>query len=462
MIKIAILLVALLPGVSFAAPAAAEEPAPAVKQPPPVEESFVFGSYGRVSVGSDLRGGSGAQIRMISHPPRLLESPYAELDFGYLHRVHATGSTFHTRLTLALGPELFHQDGHFDSSIAVRNLYVEGQDVLLSGLSLWVGSRMLRGDDIYLMDFWPLDEQNTVGGGVDWSYRDTHVRAHLGLDRLDDPFQTQRIEVPAEELGTREVLFTDRPRLVTSLRGEQQVPLVGELRLKGVLYGETHHIAQGTHLSEDRDEERLPAEFGWLLGTEVGVFGFGPNSHVNVFARYGSGLAAYDELAVPTDLANDDTTDGARELMAGVAANVEDHRFGALLGGYARYFVDADPDIYDNDDRWEVGGALRPAWFVTEHLQLLSEVNVQLLRPNGISSETGQQEIPVVWQLGLMPSVSVGRGSYARPQLRLVYAVSFLNASARQSFAPEDIRRSRSVQHFLGLNVEWWFNSSRG
>ena len=25
---------------------------------------------------------------------------------------------------------------------------------------------MYRGDDIYLLDYWPLDDQNIVGGGV--------------------------------------------------------------------------------------------------------------------------------------------------------------------------------------------------------------------------------------------------------------------------------------------------------
>ena len=28
-------------------------------------------------------------------------------------------------------------------------------------MGIWAGSRMYRGDDIYLLDFWPLDNLNT-------------------------------------------------------------------------------------------------------------------------------------------------------------------------------------------------------------------------------------------------------------------------------------------------------------
>ena len=41
------------------------------------DEGFRFGSYGRVSVGSDLEGGTGRQVRLVAHPPRLLETSYS-------------------------------------------------------------------------------------------------------------------------------------------------------------------------------------------------------------------------------------------------------------------------------------------------------------------------------------------------------------------------------------------------
>jgi len=425
-------------------------------------ENFQFGSYGRVSAGSDLEGGTGRQVRLVAHPPRLLEGPYAEIDLSYRHEVQKTGTKFQTQVTLALGEKLFHFTGDFEADIAIRNLYLEVQDVFVEGLSVWAGSRMYRGDDVYLLDFWPLDEQNTVGGGVGYCFGHTDLRLHLGMNRLEDRFQTQTIVVPGEVLGTREVLFMDRQRTVVSLRAEHHFNLSGEWKLKGALYGESHTLAAGTYRTADRDDEKLPADVGWLGGLELGTYGFADSSYANLFVRFASGLAAYDELGIPFGLDREKKAEGARELMLGLSANYEPGGVaGLLLGVYGRYFVDADPNVYDRDDAWELALAFRPAWFVTEHFHLIAEVNLQYLRPNGLSPESGEQETPLAFEFGLMPSLSLGKGSYARPQLRLIYAMTWLNDAALLTYAPEDPLRDRQLRHFLGLSVEWWFHSSR-
>jgi len=427
-----------------------------------VLENFQFGSYGRVSIGSDLQGGTGRQVRLVAHPPRLLEAPYAEIDLAYTHRVQATGTHFHTQCTLALGEKLFHFSGDFEADIAVRNLYLQVSNIFIEGLNLWAGSRMYRGDDIYLLDFWPLDEQNTVGGGAAYTFGSTNLRLHVGLNRLDDYFQTQMIVVPGEEFGTREVLFMDRQRAVVTLRGEHAFSLGDSLGIKAVLYGEGHSLAPGTRRTEDDREEKLPADYGWLIGAEASLYGFAENSHANLFLRYARGLAAYDEMAIPTDFDADKRAAGASELLMGLSANYEiQQTVGLLLGGYCRYFKDADPKVYDRDDAWELGLAFRPAWFVTEHFHLLAEANLQYLRPNGLSPESNRQEAPLAFEVGIMPSISLGKGSYARPQLRLIYALTLLNDAALHTFAPEDPQRDRSVRHYLGIGVEWWFHSSR-
>jgi len=428
----------------------------------PVLENFQFGSYGRVSVGSDLRGGTGRQVRLVAHPPRLLEAPYAEIDLAYSHRVESTGTTFQTQLTLGLGERLFHFTGDFSADFAIRNLYLEARDVFIEGLQLWAGSRMYRGDDIYLLDFWPLDEQNTVGGGVAWLSGSTNIRLHVGMNRLDDVFQTQTIVALGEDLGTREVLFMDRQRTVLTLRAEHRFSLGEELGLKAVVYGEGHTLPSGTRRKEDDLEEKLPADHGWLAGGELSLYGFAPSSHVNLYLRYAAGLAAYDEMGIPYGLDTEKKAAGASELLVGLSANYEVGKIaGLMLGGYARYFVDADPNVYDRDDAWETGLAFRPAWYLTEHVHLIGEANLQWLRPNGLLPETARQETPLAFELGVMPAISLGRGSYARPQLRLIYAVTFLNDAALRTFAPEDPRRQNATRHYLGIGAEWWFHSSR-
>jgi len=60
-----------------------------------------------------------------------------------------------------------------------------------------------------------------------------------------------------------------------------------------------------------------------------------------------------------------------------------------------------------------------------------------------------------------MPFFSpAGRGSYKRPQLRIIYAFTARNQAARDLYAAEDVFSQRAIEHYLGLQAEWWFNSS--
>ena len=59
-----------------------------------------------------------------------------------------------------------------------------------------------------------------------------------------------------------------------------------------------------------------------------------------------------------------------------------------------------------------------------------------------------------------MPTLATGPELFARPELRLLYAVSLLNDGALDRYPEDDPRYGRDVQHFLGVGAEWWFNSS--
>src|SRR6476620_5506658 len=165
--------------------------------PPPVQEKegFDFGTYSRIGIGADLRGHEGFSTNVVSHGSRLEEAPYIELDF-YYSRAIGGDPTKRWRIVLApafAGGDLFHYSGDFTSHIAIRNAYAETQNLFAKGLRLWVGSRMYRGDDIYLFDYWPLDNLNTVGGGVGLRAGDNDSALHAGMNRLDDALQYQAL-----------------------------------------------------------------------------------------------------------------------------------------------------------------------------------------------------------------------------------------------------------------------------
>ncbi len=427
---------------------------------PAAPAGFVFGSYGRVTASSDGAGGSGKQLAVVAHPPRLEEQPYLELDLSY-HTAEPEFGRFRVVTTLAVSDAMFHSDGNFDGKIALRNAFVEGSDLGVADLSVWVGSRMLRGDDIYLLDFWPLDNLNTVGAGASWGAAGkTRISGHLGLNQVKNAYQYQEILVADPEFGTDPVILMDRVRLIGSLRAEQPVE-VGGLTGKLVGYGEVHRLGEGVAEDVEKVRQLMPSELGTTLGVEASVWGFGERGFANLFLRHATGIAALGELATPTSgLAQDgsvtDTTSTRVAMSAGFGAG----RFDLIAGAYADWFSDADKVNYDGDDFYEGTISLRPSYRVAGGYKQAFEFSYQGHRSNGLSPRTDTFLVPAIFKAAIIPTLSAGTGPFARPELRLIYEVSVLNDGAQEQYPAEDVRRRGAIHHYLGIGAEWWFNSS--
>ncbi len=479
-----------------AGPAAPIDSAPApVAVPPPVvvttstttpsaavpgDRGFRFGSYGRIVVGSDLRGGKPEGIKVVAVAPRVVEPSYFELDFS-MGFVTPRGLSIRPVMTVAFNSVLFHETGDFDAQPALRNLYLDAQ--ITDRWSAWVGSRMYRGDDIYLLDYWPLDDQNTIGGGV--LYRGAigpgadpqrpdllELAAHVGVNRLTTPFQLQEIEVADPEQGATTIVQLNRQRMVASAdaayihRGAPSA-----LSYKAKLHGELHGLPAGARRrflpdGSTGELEPLPADLGFLVGGELSLFGWHTGGfdrrHVNLYGRYARGLAAFDELAQPTSFGRDLKTSGASELTFGTSTNWDADLGSVIIGALARRFIDADPAGEDPDDGWEYAVAVRPLARVTQELSAGADVSYQARFPRGLNPSTLRAEDPAVFQIAPMLVFSpIGKSSYDRPQLRLVYRAAYLNEGALSLYAPADPRSERTWVHFLGFQAEWWFNSTR-
>jgi len=243
---------------------------------------------------------------------------------------------------------------------------------------------MYRGDDIYLLDFWPLDEQNTVGGGADYRFGDTDVRLHVGVNRLNDRFQTQTIVVASDTVGTREVLFLDRQRTVTTLRAEHHFPLAQDLKLKVVVYGENHALPAGDRRTADDRVERLPSDLGWLGGAELCLYGFGGLSARESLLRYATGLAAFDEMGIPSASIKTSALPAPRSSCSACRRTTRPEatwRFGRRLRAL---LPRCRSNVYDREDAWELAWQCgRP--ISSRALRLIGEANLQYLRPNGLS-----------------------------------------------------------------------------
>ncbi len=440
------------------------EPVDAAMSAIDVDTGFRFGSYGRILAGTDLRGGRPEPIAVVARGPRVVEKSYLELDFAYGLRAK-TGALLRTVVTLAFGDRLFHETGEFDAQPALRNFYAEA--TFDSATRLWVGSRMYRGDDIYLFDYWPLDDQNTIGAGGSTRQGAVEVAAHAGVNRLSDAFQFQDKAVADPELGATTVVQLDRQRMVGSASATYYVDAGSDLDAKVKLHAELQGLPSGTRLRDDATPEALPRDWGTTIGAQLGVWGLAPaergyRRHANLFARWSKGLAAFDELAPPfgfdTELR---TYPRASEIVLGLGANWDDAWGHVLFGGYARRFVDADPNVRDRDDGWEYAVDVRPMAHVHKGLFAGIDVAYQARFPRGLMPSTQLAADPGVVSVAPMLAYSpMGTSAYDRPQLRLVYRVAKLSDGALALYAEDDPRRAHPTVHYLGAQAEWWFNSN--
>src|SRR5690349_7861045 len=101
---------------------------------------------------------------------------------------------------------------------------------------------MYRGDDIYLLDFWPLDNLNTMGAGARYDFKKTTFAAiHAGFNEPNSPFYLQQVDrpTPFNQIGSTGVNVLDRQRFIGSAKVSHIIP-VGQGGIKGVLYAEAH------------------------------------------------------------------------------------------------------------------------------------------------------------------------------------------------------------------------------
>ncbi len=449
-------------------PGSVPSPPPRAGEGAPHRGSFAFGSYGRIIAAGDGSGRPARDSDIVAHGSRLDAANYVELELRREDHWDKVGADTRMVAALAVGNSIFHYNGDFDARIAVRNLYLEERGLGAKGLSVWAGSRMLRGDDIYLFDFWPLDNLNTLGGGVRYE-APTHTIAqiHMGLGRPDNPFYHQQAARPAplNQFGVATIDLLDRQRWIGSARLEQQVRFGHTgAGMKFVAYGEVHRLPSGQReTAEAGVYQDVPSEGGFVVGGQIGAFSGERDVHANLFVRYASGLAAYGEFANPDGLAADHTTAGAHELVVAAGGNWEIDRFALMAGAYFRSFRNASKAL-DFGDVDEGIVMLRPAvWFV-DWAGLALEGSFQLQERGVLATIDGQNPAPVVAKMprvGVIPFFSpAGRGSYSRPAIWLIYSAGFRNAAARALYPVDDPFSQRKVEHFIGFGAEWWFGST--
>lgn len=438
------------------------------------DKNFTMGSYGRIGIASNLDGGAGKVTKIVSNSSRLEELPYQEIYFKYDFTSDLSkkdGIKTSLNFAMAFNENSFHYTGKFAMNTAIRNLYLNVDDILIKKLNIWVGSRMYRGDDIYLLDFWPLDNLNTVGAGIGYSFSSTQLKFHLGANRLDqgdvkNPYQLLYYNIPLrDKIGSEKVIILDRQKYIASFGVTQ---LFKNIRLKLKLYGEFHTISKASY-EYDSNNYNLPSDKGYLIGTQITYYGFLKNNSnfIHLFAKYSEGLATYGELGIPYDLNKEKKTTGANEILLGLALNFERKNIGLMIGSYFRRFRDADNNKYDDDDINEGIFNLMFLYYIGKYFHISTELSYQMLQVNNIDSTTIKPEVPKMFKFIIMPTLSPnGRGNFTQPKIRLVYSLSTYNDSAQKiinhknpSLSENPTTTWGNYTHYLGISAEWWFNN---
>lgn len=429
---------------------------------------FVFGSYGRLSVASDFRGEVGRSARLVTFAPRVDEDDtYAELELRREDRFFE----WDTRIvaTVAYGGPLFHFDGDFSERIAIRNLYVDTQHQSRRGLGLWAGSRMVRGDDVYLMNFWALDNLNMVGGGARYAVDDVmEISLTVGSAQPNDPFYRQVDRVPARSgFATEEVLVLNRPRWIIAGRATYwPMGRTANTGLKGVFYAEQHFLASGVRNRDDGTRERLPEDQGYVIGGQIGGYHAPTHTFLNLFLRYARGLGVYDPMGAPFSTGTVITTGRAEQTRLAFSGNWEwrddaTFAFGLQIGGYYQYTRDADPAMLNRGAMSEGALSIRPHIWFGDMAGFAIDASHQGVGVAAIDPTTGNPEGGQIEKIAFMPFFSpFGRGTYTRPHIRLIYSASFLDQGARALYPMTDSRIGVGTIHYGGIQVEWWFDSS--
>ena len=440
----------------------------------PHQGSFEFGSYGRVVAAWNGEGGPGRDADIAARGSRMDESVYTELELRREDDWDVTGIHTNIVATLAIASPIFHYDGDFDIAMAVRNLFLEARNIGVKGLAAWAGSRMVRGDDAYLLDFWPLDNLNLLGAGFGYRHEmGTSAALSVGATQPDSVFFRQSVvrQAPLDQFGAVPVQLLDRQKVIGALRlqhdqkfGERDKPGPG---IKLVLYGEGHGLPEGVREPKPGLKEQLPSDGGYVVGGQVTLYTGERNTFIHLWARYAGGLGAFGQFDSPGQLSNDKTTDGAHQLLFAAAGNVEYDFFGVMLGSYVRSFRDASEGLnFEDVDEGVV--IVRPTFWFGDIAGASLEGTFEMVQ-RGVITEPADDPAGVpqgpfiasMWRIGVIPFITpAGRGNFTRPQLRVLYNVAFRDDSARLLYPVDDGFRERNVEHFIGLGAEWWFNSS--
>jgi maltoporin len=463
-----------------------------------LSENFAVVNYARVGIGYIPGSGQmGRGLYMNLGDDRAIGGRLEEGDYLlYLNVIHlykpSTTKDTDLKTDLVFGFDAFgnpFSEGWGGDRPAITfspaDAYVITHNVLNTpGLTMWVGSRLYRFQDVHLADYFYFNDNPGIGGGVAYQGLEVALLEHTG----ESPFFKGEALPPA---GT--AMGTPVQRGLTQLTAQYKLPL-GKNNVQ--FLGEFHFVpAMSTGTETNTKAAPLPdnihpADIGYAAGAKLHL-DLNNGQFNDTSLRIGGGIANGAASGRRTwETFGLSALDGSYNGAFGL--EFVDHflfNFGSVLSlnGYGMLHYDQGArnytpvatapgvgptvDASQGDGRLDFAVGARATYYVTDQFHLNAEPSFQIRQDSKVCSNTvgamvvcnQTKDMGMATKLALFASVvPTGKaGPYAywgRPEMRAVYILGLYNQAAQNQLMSPYLQANgaSSTAHYVGLQMEWW------
>jgi maltoporin len=444
----------------------------------PTNQKVNVGSYGRVGVDWNFENGGSVGRRlnlnnMGSIGGRLEEQDYLEVvpNFDWIPK-EGDSTRIYAQLRLSMYSTSQATFGNSTSNslggleFAMPEMYVEARNIKNSGVSVWIGARLYRGEDVHIADHFYFNDHSGQGFGVE--FKKTRLAA-LYIASTDTSATVPPYFYLNIKTGTPSTAL--RQRVVLTAEQDFEIDDHNDI----TLLGEFHRMADADGEIENdsiREEFNFPSDYGAVLGvryrrrfkTEI------PGSFNHFSLRYGSGIAnggdgglsrtwltfgAPDSLkqnfqgAYSVALVNHLLLNFSRKYTLNGYVIFTNSKGAADTNGLAKTFFGRE--VYNRKYDFTVG--IRNQHYLSDYFHLLTEVHYSQ-RKDGINPWASMLKFSVA-----PVYVPTGqRNTWARPHLRFVISAARYNDYAQETlYSPYlELTGPREWGTYFGVKAEWW------
>lgn len=423
--------------------------------------------YGRMGIGWTLSGQAIQGRSMNLGDKRMLGGRWEEGDYlEPVVKAHIVKSDDPnaTKVDAVLAFGMFQTNGNFLSLLSSNDLrtlnielfqaFIEAQNVIVPGLTIWTGARQYRGADIHMADYFYFNDLSSQGAGVKYKGLDVAVLLQTAKDTF---YGADLNGDDTEDIRRQRTLFVgqyvhDLPFNKSTVHGLAELHLVPELRR-----GESPGVPG------------RPSDYGWVLGAKLHL-DLEKGNFNDVSVRYGSRIANGAAGGANTFTTFGSPTEDGHYDYGAYGLEVVDHflwNFGRTLTLNAFGLLTMSKGARDEapaalpgtpapapDSRMNFAVGGRTTLYAHDNFHLINELTFQGRKDEGLDMGTAVK-------FTIAPTIvpTGERSMWTRPNFRLIYTAGFYNqAAVDQLMSPflQTVGPTKAV-HYLGARTEWWF-----